>query len=53
LISAAAGSGAFPFDPSSAVVPKSYPGTEIRGICCPIMRSMVRTIAISSVDMKV
>jgi hypothetical protein len=25
----------------------------MRGICCPIMRSIVRTIAISSVDMNV
>jgi len=38
---------------SAATVPKSYPGTEMRGIGCPITRSIVRTIAISSGDMNV
>jgi hypothetical protein len=38
---------------TSAVVPKSYPGTEMRGICCPIVRSIARTIEISSGDMNV
>ena len=38
---------------SAATVPKSKPGTEMRGICCPITRSIVRTIAISSGAMKV
>ena len=34
-------------------VPKSYPPTEIRGIACPITRSIERTIAISSAHMNV
>jgi len=38
---------------SAATVPKSYPGTDTRGIGWPITRSMVRTIAISSGAMKV
>ena len=38
---------------AAAGFPKSYPGTEIRGIGCPITRSIVRTIAISSGAMKV
>ena len=38
---------------SAASVPKSNPGTEIRGMGWPITRSIKRTIAISSGDMKV
>ena len=34
-------------------VPKSNPGTDTRGISCPITRSIVRTIPISSADMNV
>ena len=34
-------------------VPKSYPGTDTRGIDCPITRSIVRTMAISSGAMNV
>ena len=38
---------------SAATVPKSYPGTEMRGIGEPMVFSIERTIAISSGDMKV
>jgi hypothetical protein len=38
---------------SAATVPKSYPGTEMRGIGSPRTRSIIRTIAISSGAMKV
>ena len=40
-------------DASVAGFPKSYPGIEIRGIGCPITRSIVRTIEISSGDINV
>ena len=42
-----------PPSPHSAIVPKSNPGTETRGIDSPIVRSIVRTIAISSGAMNV
>lgn len=55
-ITAAGASVVFCRPLSSSVVPyvpKSYPGTEIRGISWLITRSIVLTIAISSAHMNV
>lgn len=45
--------GSAPPAHSTATVPKSYPGIEMRSMGCPSTRSMVRTMAISSGAMNV